>query len=50
VILNVQGGKRLAHYSVMIESIRPGYRVVPLRDDNGKFIPFANVFCHFKLV
>jgi Ca2+-dependent lipid-binding protein len=49
VVYDKSTSKRLAHYSVMVESIRPGYRVVPLRDDSGAFIPLANLFCHFYL-
>jgi hypothetical protein len=39
----------LAHYSVMVEDIREGYRIVPLFEQGQKMIPMANLLCHFTV-
>eukprot|EP01127_Copromyxa_protea_P020991 TRINITY_DN7106_c0_g2_i1.p1 TRINITY_DN7106_c0_g2~~TRINITY_DN7106_c0_g2_i1.p1 ORF type:complete len:770 (-),score=138.97 TRINITY_DN7106_c0_g2_i1:67-2376(-) len=40
---------RIAHYCCMIESLRAGYRVVPLFDDLENPIPLCNLFIHTTL-
>lgn len=52
LILIVRDGnsdKDLAHFSVMVEDIREGYRIMPLYDQNSRLIPLANLFCKIKL-
>lgn len=39
----------IGHFSIMVEDIREGYRVVPLYDNKLKEIPLSNLFCHFKI-
>jgi len=39
----------LGYYSITVESIRKGYRVVNLKDPRGKIIPCCNLFCHFAI-
>jgi len=51
MVMNVYDEDRtlLAYYSIMVESIRRGYRVIPLKDPRGKNLPCCNLFCHFEM-
>lgn len=48
-IIDADSKWRIAHYALMIECIRGGFRTVPLLDDFENEIPNSNLFCHFKL-
>eukprot|EP01130_Rhizamoeba_saxonica_P008006 TRINITY_DN3230_c3_g1_i2.p1 TRINITY_DN3230_c3_g1~~TRINITY_DN3230_c3_g1_i2.p1 ORF type:complete len:104 (-),score=16.90 TRINITY_DN3230_c3_g1_i2:53-364(-) len=40
----------LAQYCISVESIRPGFRIIPLNDIRGKSIPCCNLLCNFSFV
>uniref|UniRef100_A0A6B2KYF1 Phosphoinositide phospholipase C n=1 Tax=Arcella intermedia TaxID=1963864 RepID=A0A6B2KYF1_9EUKA len=46
LIINQGDGKRIGHFSVCVESLRPGYRILPLYNDQYREIPSCNLFCH----
>jgi hypothetical protein len=48
-VIDNDSGYTLAHYSVMVEDIRQGYRIVPLFEQGQKMIPMANLLCHFTI-
>lgn len=39
--------EHIGHYSLPVETIRPGYRVFPLYDKNNREVPLANLVCKF---
>ncbi|KYR02620.1 phosphoinositide-specific phospholipase C [Tieghemostelium lacteum] len=41
---------RIGHYCLRVENIKPGYRVIKLKNDFGDVIPMANLFCKFTLI
>eukprot|EP01092_Planopodium_desertum_P014988 TRINITY_DN77395_c0_g1_i1.p1 TRINITY_DN77395_c0_g1~~TRINITY_DN77395_c0_g1_i1.p1 ORF type:complete len:186 (-),score=21.27 TRINITY_DN77395_c0_g1_i1:35-523(-) len=45
------GFDHIAHFSIPVESIRPGYRVVHLQDNTYSPINkgMCNLFCHFRV-
>jgi len=48
-ILDADDKRRIGHYCIMVESIRPGYRIVHLLNDQHRVIPCCNLLCHFAL-
>jgi len=47
----VSSKPKLAHYGLPVETIRSGYRIVPLFDSKNFFrpIPLGTIFCHFTI-
>jgi len=41
--------KKIAFYSLPVECIQPGYRIVHLLDKNAKPIPMCDLFCKFTI-
>eukprot|EP01133_Synstelium_polycarpum_P014595 gene14595-17256_t len=39
---------RIGHYCIRVENIRPGYRILRLKNDFGHVIPLCNIFCRFS--
>jgi len=48
-IIDDEDKRRIGHYSIMVESIRPGYRIVPLYNDQYRLIPGCDLLCYFSL-
>ncbi|EFA76311.1 phosphoinositide-specific phospholipase C [Heterostelium album PN500] len=41
---------RIGHYSIRVENIRPGFRMIKLRNDVGDIIPLCNLLLRFTLL
>jgi len=44
---NFGSKNRIGHYALPVHSIRPGYRIIKLLDDEGKEIPMCDLLCKF---
>ncbi|KAF2076228.1 hypothetical protein CYY_002469 [Polysphondylium violaceum] len=44
------GHNRIGHYSIRVENMRQGYRIIQLRNNFNRTIPLSNLLCKFTLV
>ncbi|KAM9963807.1 hypothetical protein ACTFIW_007061 [Dictyostelium discoideum] len=44
------GHNRIGHHCIRVENIRPGYRVLKLKNNFNRTIPLANLLCKFTFV
>jgi len=44
------GHNRIGHYSIKVENMREGYRIIQLRNNFNRIIPLSNLLCKFTLV
>jgi len=48
-VVDQEEGSLIAYYPIMVNALRPGYRIVNLWDPRGKLIPCATLFCHVEI-
>eukprot|EP01104_Vermistella_antarctica_P014351 TRINITY_DN4494_c0_g3_i1.p1 TRINITY_DN4494_c0_g3~~TRINITY_DN4494_c0_g3_i1.p1 ORF type:complete len:923 (+),score=235.93 TRINITY_DN4494_c0_g3_i1:134-2902(+) len=45
----MDGKSKLGYYSIPVEAIRPGYRILPLKYPNGRLIEMCDILVHVDL-